>query len=812
MNTKKKIELNHLKNENTTIIDTLIEKYGFIIFLILSFFVAVFIFKSFFDGTLLYFFKDIGSDSINITFPNFIQGENLNHSDGIFKTWTFYTGMGQRLTNPITLNPITNILRVFQAFFGVDLWFYRIYLYYFLYFLPIGIIGFYYFRTLGYSKFTAIIGGLLLQFSGYLIVGSQWGHAHKILYSVFLYFSFEQLLLKKRWIYFVLALYLLSDNVFLLSVNAIFLAFYSLVRFLNENDGKLKGYFPLLGKMIGLAVLGIAINAPRATSNFLTMFQSPRVSGSVNQAKILIENPEILDGFLRRVTTILRFFGNDLLGSGSEFRGWYNYLEAALFYIGIISLVLISFSFSFFNKKQKIFYGLFLSFWILVAFIPILRHTVNLFMGNYFKNSIDIFVPFTVLFFAMFSLENIQKGNKINPLTLIVVLGGLLVLLHFPYFDFTDAIVNPKMKITISIFILCYGAIIYFLSIKKNTALFKIILLLLVTFEVSYISWFSVNEREVYVTNEFKGDMAGYKDGTIEVVNYIAEQDSSLFYRMEKDYSSGNSQHSSLNDAKAQGFYSTPSYGSFNQKYYIRFLEETDVIDKGNEGQTRWATGVRGIPLLMTFANVKYYLARDYTTNIKLSGYDSIGIMNDILILKNKYYLPFGYSYNKYLPIGDFRKLSKFKKQEALLSAVILEDEKENFNMTKLDTNLLAPIDSFNFDIYSSMIDSLRLDTFEISSFINKKIEGKINLSSDKMLFFTIPYDRDWRIFVDGKKAKKVLANTGFIGIYLKKGEHQIQMKYLSPYFEETLITAIIALLVLGLMIIIRSRKSKQKK
>ncbi len=354
-NNQKKIVINEKINQSKFSLEYFIEKYGFWIFILVSFTASYIVFKDFITGNFLYFFQDIGSDSINITFPNYIQGINLQKSEGFFRTWTFYTGMGQSVSSSITLNPFPIFTQILQLIFGINLWYYRFFIYYFLYFLPIGILGFLYFKTLNYSKFTCIIGGLLLQFSGYLIVGSQWGHAHRLLYSVFLFFSFEQLLLKKRWIYFFIAFYLLSDNFFCLAVNGIFLFMYSIIRHLDTNDGKFGGYHKLFFKMAGFAILAVALNAPRALTNFLMMFESPRVSGNVNQAKTLIQNPEILDAYLRRVTTTLRFFGNDLLGSGSEFKGWYNYLEAALFYIGIISLSIFTYAFFFLIKNKKFF-------------------------------------------------------------------------------------------------------------------------------------------------------------------------------------------------------------------------------------------------------------------------------------------------------------------------------------------------------------------------------------------------------------------------------------------------------------------------
>ena len=119
--------------------------------------------------------------------------------------------------------------------------------------------------------------------------------------------------------------------------------------------------------------------------------------------------------------------------------------------------------------------------------------------------------------------------------------------------------------------------------------------------------------------------------------------------------------HSSLNDAQAQGYYGTPSYSSFNQLNYIRFLEEAGVIQKGDEIATRWAPGFRGLPLLQTFGNVKYYLSKSPQPDFLRFGFDSLASVNGITVLKNRYALPFGYTYDRYIPFEDFKGLIRYK-------------------------------------------------------------------------------------------------------------------------------------------------------
>ncbi|MBN2662335.1 MAG: YfhO family protein [Bacteroidales bacterium] len=800
-----------LQFDNDNFFNVILKKYPLFILLLSSLIISFIVFQNFFFGDFLYFFKDIGSDSINITLPNFIEGQKLSQTEGYFKFWSFYSGMGGPTGNSVSPDPFIFITKILRGLFGSDLLFYRIFLIYFLYILPAGIVAFYFFRTVGISEISAIIGALLFEFSGYMIIGSQWGHAYKIFYFMFYIFSFEQILVKQRWYFFPIAVFLQASNMFLLAANSIFLLTYSAIRYF-DNNNTFKGYFVLLAKMVGFGVLGVAMNAPRAWSNFLKMYMSPRVVGDVSQGHNLMQTPEQIDGSLRRITTILRFFANDIMGSGSNFKGWYNYLEAPIFYIGLLPLLLLSSFFSFYKKRKNIIYGAFLSFWLLVAFVPILRHAVNFFVGNYFKNTIDIFVPFTILFVGIFALDNFLKLKKINPLFPVVSAGVLLVFLHFPYFDFVDQYVDFNLKIVISVFIVLYALLMYLLSNKKNVSVVKYVLLLLVIFELSYLLYPSVNKRDVYLKNEIIADDGGYSDHTIDALNFIKSTDSTLFYRVEKDYSSGNSMHGSLNDAKAQGYFGTTSYSSFNQINYINFLQEMAVIKKGSEAQTRWSPGVRGIPLMMTFVSVKYFITKDFDNQLQKNGFDSIANFDDLLLLKNRYFLPLGFMYDAYILFDDFTKLSPFKKQQVLLKAVVLDEEYRKGNLSVLDTNTLVDVKLFSLQAYAKLIDTLNTNTFNITSFKHKTIKGNISVNKNGMLFFSIPYSKGWKIIVNGKSVNPIKSNIGFMSIYLEQGQYDLILKYRSPNLTLTIFIAVIALILTSIIFYIIFRIQKERK
>ena len=76
-------------------------------------------------------------------------------------------------------------------------------------------------------------------------------------------------------------------------------------------------------------------------------------------------------------------------------------------------------------------------------------------------------------------------------------------------------------------------------------------------------------------------------------------------------------------------------------------------------------------------------------------------------------------------------------------------------------------------------------------------------------MFLSIPYDKAWDVYVDGKKVKPFNMANGFIGIKFEKtGKHTVTMKYVSPYFRLGLL---ISLVSVSLLIIYEKKICKKQ-
>ena len=342
------------------------------------------IFRDFITLEKVYLYKDIGSDSLNIYLPSVAHISDYVRQYGI-PTWTFSQGLGQNVF-PFWMGDFISTLTA--------LLFRKEQIPYTLAFAEIikiflcGFVFFKYLLELKLNKFPSYIGAFMFAFCGYVVLGGCWTiFSLEALYAALLLYGVERWLNRGRLLWLVLSIALISFlQPFFLFPYALFMAAYIPVRY---NDVHPTGWlkFPVfLAKTIGLGVIGVAISAYQLFPDLLQYIESPRVGGEAQLITKLKAQPvfDLADPFLS-FTTVFRTFGSDILGTGSDYKGWQNYLEGPLFYCGILCLVACTQAFAGFNKGQKIAYGLLATTFALPIFFPFFRYSFWAYTGDYFR-------------------------------------------------------------------------------------------------------------------------------------------------------------------------------------------------------------------------------------------------------------------------------------------------------------------------------------------------------------------------------------------------------------------------------------------
>ena len=86
---------------------------------------------------------------------------------------------------------------------------------------------------------------------------------------------------------------------------------------------------------------------------------------------------------------------------------------------------------------------------------------------------------------------------------------------------------------------------------------------------------------------------------------------------------------------------------------------------------------------------------------------------------------------------------------------------------------------------YADRVNALKENSLKNAKAEKNTVTGNITVDKDKMLVVTLPYQKGWTAYVDGKKTDIQRVNYQYIGINLKK-EHMI-LSYIISFRELSL-------------------------
>ena len=195
--------------------------------------------------------------------------------------------------------------------------------------------------------------------------------------------------------------------------------------------------------------------------------------------------------------------------------------------------------------------------------------------------------------------------------------------------------------------------------------------------------------------------------------------------------------------------------------------------------------------------NEKYiYFTFDYYSIETIEG----NALSDIIILNKDVGYP-----TKVSNLGTLRAYNNYPNEEIKVFV-----EKSGMKNTKKGT-LYAYW--FNLDEFKNSIDILKQRQLENVAVDKNKVFGDVNADKDSILFMSIPYDKNWNIYIDGKKTSYEKVIDEFIGIPIKKGSHHIKMEYKSKPLKYGIIISLSSIvLTIIMMIVLKERGINEKR
>ena len=451
-----------------------------------------------------------------------------------------------------------------------------------------------------------------------------------------------------------------------------------------------------------------------------------------------------------------------------------------------------------------------------------------------------------IFLFGLFSfLMNGMLYARSKVLIPFIYLVVILVL------DSIDSIKEIKYRYILLFFIMLVVSFVLVYMNTKYIYLFileTIIILMYVILKNKKILTYSL-----VLTSLVSCFIVNYKSDYPDYINHFDKDINNLLNNVSKDRVSvlvdeGNNYNNKYD------VYSTSIYSSSINKYYYRFVR--DYLDLDSYGENYLMINPSSNIIYNTYMSNKYII--DYKDKNYL-GYEEVSSSGLLSLYKNNNVLPVIYSSNNKNILLDLNNLEEYhisslednyelslddstsynnkldeeltnkvlvikfninsNKEERLISindvtnkisssSWIYYNHNEEFTYYISERSLkelnifltkgnykLSNIESYIID-YDNFINSINTyDKVENLVIENDSIKGNILVKEDGYLLTNIPYDKDYKIYIDDKLVDTELVNNYFVGTHITEGNHSIRIEYQNNYFYIGLVISIISLL-----------------
>ena len=456
--------------------------------------------------------------------------------------------------------------------------------------------------------------------------------------------------------------------------------------------------------------------------------------------------------------------------------------------------------------------------------------------GFHFPNSLPCRESFIYIFLILtMSYEALHYIREITTKQLLYAFGGSLAL----FLSFEKLMVGEDysfMIIYVSIiFLLFYTIVIAMLKNNNYKQNFVTYLLFVVVIAESFINTeetaLSTSNRTYYIKDNQPIE---------EMLQFAKDNDDSLFYRTEKY------DRRTKNDAAWNGYYGASTFSSTASAglsdYYGALGFEKSTNAYAYYGHTPLTESLFSIKYV-----ISNYLRDDTDTAKHFTGADGYFLYKNLYTLPLGFMIPstlednwdltqsnpFEVQNSFCINVTDkpdllFTRLMvdtsnqvSFSETTNLFVYVMTSVEKIKVTITAadgtvtnktissmkhkhiLDLGTFEPgsrvmIESGDDDVSSiqfyaySYDNDVFLDTFhtlnehglELTYFSDTKLKGTITAAKDGTMYTSIPYEKGWTVYVDGKQADTHAFENALLAVDLTAGEHKIVFKYSPAGFK----------------------------
>jgi uncharacterized membrane protein YfhO len=126
--------------------------------------------------------------------------------------------------------------------------------------------------------------------------------------------------------------------------------------------------------------------------------------------------------------------------------------------------------------------------------------------------------------------------------------------------------------------------------------------------------------------------------------------------------------------------------------------------------------------------------------------------------------------------------------------------------------NFKLMIYALNKEVFTKAYDELADEQLNITEFSDRKIRGELTAKEDGILFLSIPYEKGWKVYIDGERAETFKLLQAVTGVKVAEGSHDVRIEYTPEGFPLGVTITFISLGLVILTILADRRRLRKRR
>lgn len=626
-----------------------------------------------------------------------------------------------------------------------------------------------------YTKTTegAVLGGLLYAFSGFSIYNIFFNHFHEaIIIFPLVLAALDAYIEERRRGVFALAVFASCFmNYYFFVGQVAFVLIYWIIRMICRSwKFSVRDFLWLMVEsFVGIAMAGVLL-----LPSILAVVQNPRVSNSFTGWNALL-----YDNTQRYVHILQSFFFPPDIPARPNFTPDSNAKWASLgAWLPLFSMTGVI---AFFQRKQKHWLRVLLPILFLMAAIPILNSMFQLFNSAYYAR-------WFYMLTLMFSLATVLSldweevnWRKSIIWTAVITLAIALPIGLMPKTTTQDNTATTTIglenypgrfwaSVGIALASLLLLAILLAYFRKRPKLLYRILLCGIAAVSLGYGIFFIAQGKS-------------HSDSTHEkIIPYALNQGKDLTL---PDLQSVRSDFYKSMDNQAM-YWQIPSIQAFHSIVPGSVMEFYNSVGVKRDVASRPSADVYGLRGLLSCKYLFDYEKdaenfQDENGETKMPGWTYYDTQNGYRIFQNDYYIPMGFSYDTYFTREEYDNAGESLRHLMLLKGIVLEEndvEKVSDLLTQYTDHQTPVYTQVEYKKDCAQRASMACDSF---AYDNTGFTATFQSDKERLVFFSVPYEKGWSAQVNGQDAEIIQCNVGFMAVRVPAGSSTIRFNYYTP-------------------------------